>query len=131
MSIRSVSRWLAWLLVFSIAIFTLAPIEFRPVTAAPADWERFAAFLVIGGLFCIGYPQHRLQSAVLLLGVAMVLEGLQYLTPGRHGRVPDGLIKAVGALLGIALGAGIELATKRLMDPHGFLAKLRAGQEEP
>jgi hypothetical protein len=29
-------RWIAWLLVLAIAIFTLAPIEFRPVTAAPA-----------------------------------------------------------------------------------------------
>ena len=49
MTIRLLSQWLAWLLVLAIAAFTLSPIELRPMTAAPANWERFAAFMAIGG----------------------------------------------------------------------------------
>jgi hypothetical protein len=46
-------RWVAWLLVIAVAVFTLSPIELRPVTAAPANLERFAAFAVIGAAFCL------------------------------------------------------------------------------
>ncbi len=53
-------RWAAWLLVLAIAVFTLPPIELRPVTTAPADLEWFVAFPEIGAAFCFGYPQHRL-----------------------------------------------------------------------
>jgi CBS domain containing-hemolysin-like protein len=56
MTIRLLSRWLAWLLVLAIAVVTLVPIELRPVTAAPANGERFAAFMAVGALFCVGYP---------------------------------------------------------------------------
>jgi hypothetical protein len=49
MTLRLLSQWLAWLLVLAIAVFTLSPIELRPVTAAPANWERFTTFMAIGG----------------------------------------------------------------------------------
>ena len=61
-------RWVAWLLVCAITVFTLAPIQFRPVTAAPVSLERFAAFATIGAAFCLGYPKHRLPILILLLG---------------------------------------------------------------
>jgi hypothetical protein len=59
-------RWVAWLLVLAIAVFTLAPIEWRPVTKAPDSLERFAAFAAIGAAFCLGYPKRRLYILVLL-----------------------------------------------------------------
>jgi VanZ family protein len=96
-------RWLAWLLVLAITVFTLAPIELRPTTAAPVSLERFAAFAIIGAAFCFGYPKHRLSIVMLLIGIVGLLEASQNLVPGRHGRLPDGLIKASGALLGAAL----------------------------
>jgi hypothetical protein len=45
-----------WLLVLAIAVVTLVLIELRPVTAAHANGERFAAFMAVGALFCLGYP---------------------------------------------------------------------------
>jgi len=101
-------RWVAWLPVLAIAAFTLAPIEFRPMTGSPAGLERFAAFAVIGTAFCLGYPKHRVPILVLLLGLVGFLEVAQNHVPGRHGRLPDGLVKASGALLGVAFAMLIE-----------------------
>jgi hypothetical protein len=95
-------RWVAWLLVLAIAVFTLLPIELRPVTEAPVSLERFAAFGAIGAAFSLGYPKHRLSILLLLLGIAGLLEVAQNYVPGRHGRVPDGLVKTSGALVGAA-----------------------------
>jgi hypothetical protein len=105
---RLLSRRLAWLLVLAIAVFTLAPIELRPVTAAPANWERFAAFMVMGFLFCLGYPRHRWRIVGLVIALAGLLEVLQHVSPSRHGRLPDGFVKAAGALLGIGLAVTAE-----------------------
>jgi len=101
-------RWVAWLLICAIAVFTLAPIQFRPVTAAPVILERFAAFVAIGATFCLGYPKHRLPILVLLLGIIGFLEIAQNYVPSRHGHLPDGLVKASGALLGAAFAAFIS-----------------------
>ncbi|WP_201863943.1 VanZ family protein [Microvirga soli] len=125
MSLRLLSRRLAWLLVLAVAVFTLAPIELRPVTAAPAVWERFAAFVVIGVLFCLGYPHHQWRMVGLAIGLAGLLEVLQHMSPNRHGRLPDGLVKAAGALLGVGLAVAAERIFGRLRansrprsDPH-------------
>jgi hypothetical protein len=101
-------RWVAWLLVLAIAVFTLAPIELRPVTALPAGLERFAAFAAIGAAVCLGYPKHRLSILVLLLGIVCLLEVAQNYVPSRHGRLPDSIVKASGALLGAAFAAIIS-----------------------
>ncbi len=101
-------RWVAWLLLLAIAVFTLSPIEFRPVTAAPVTLERFAAFAAIGAAFCLGYPRQRLPILVLLLGIVGLLEVAQNYVPGRHGRLPDGIVKASGALLGAAFAVLIS-----------------------
>ncbi len=97
-----VFRWVAWMLVLAISVFTLSPIQFRPVTGAPVSLERFAAFAAIGTAFCLGYPKHRLHILVLLIGIVAFLEVTQNYVPGRHGRLPDGVVKASGALLGVA-----------------------------
>jgi hypothetical protein len=102
MTLKAFFRWIAWLLVLAIVVFTLAPIELRPVTAAPASFERFGAFAAVGAAFRLGYPKHRLYILVLLIGIVGFLEIAQNLVPGRHGRLPDGMVKASGALLGAA-----------------------------
>ncbi len=115
--IRSILRWVAWLLVCAVAVVTLAPIDLRPVTAVPANWERFAAFTAIGALLAMGYPQHLLRIVVLVVALAGCLEVMQHLSPTRHGTLPDGLVKALGALLGVALAVGARHGFKRLRVP--------------
>jgi hypothetical protein len=122
MTPKAFFRWVAWLLVPAIATFTLAPIEFRPVTGAPVSLERFAAFATIGAAFCLGYPRHRLYILVLLVGIVGFLEVAQNVVPGRHGRLPDGMVKAAGALLGAAFAAFVA----RFI---GLLNEMKKGEE--
>lgn len=96
-------RWLAWLLIGAVTAFTLSPVEFRPVTVAPAGLERMTAFAAIGLAFCLGYPTRRFPALVLLIGAVALLEVAQNYVPGRHGRLPDGVIKASGVVFGAAL----------------------------
>jgi Trk-type K+ transport system membrane component len=95
-----VFRLVAWLLVVAIVVFTLSPIEVRPTTAAPVSLERFAAFAAIGVAMGLAYPKHRLGILIVVIGLVGVLEVAQNFVPGRHGRLPDGMVKASGALLG-------------------------------
>jgi hypothetical protein len=126
MTVTVLSRWAAWLLVGAVVVFTLSPIELRPVTAAPANWERFAAFTTMGALFCLGYPRHRLRVVLLVIGVAGLLEVLQHLAPGRHGQLPDGIVKAAGALLGAGLVVVAERTLERIGIDFGLLCGSRA-----
>ena len=107
MTPKSFFRLVAWLLVVAVAIFTVAPIEFRPITGASVSVERFVAFGAIGAAFCLGYPKHRLHILVLLIGIVGFLEVSQNYVASRHGRLTDGLVKASGALLGVALSSFI------------------------
>jgi hypothetical protein len=100
MTTKAFFQCAAWLLVLAIAVFTLAPIGLRPISGAPVSLERFAAFAVIGACFGLGYPKHRLAILLVVIGIVGLLELAQNLVPGRHGRLPDGLVKASGALLG-------------------------------
>ena len=116
MRIRTVFRWVAWLLLLAVSAFTLSPAELRPVTSAPVDWERFIAFAAIGIAFCVGYPRHRIGVMFLLVASVGLLELLQNVVPGRHGRVADGLFKGSGAFLGAAVVVLVEHAIKRAKD---------------
>jgi VanZ family protein len=92
-----------WLVLAFIAYATLSPIEDRPVVAGP-QFEHFAAFALMGLAFAMGYPKQRLLVVALVLGTAFALETLQLLTPDRHGRLLDALVKAAGGCVGIGVG---------------------------
>jgi hypothetical protein len=113
-------RWVAWLLVLAIVVFTLGPIEFRPITGASASLERFAAFALLGTTFCLGYPKHRLCILVLLIATAGFLELAQNYVPGRHGHFSDGMIKALGALFGATL---VTLVARRGLRPFRWMPR--------
>jgi hypothetical protein len=108
-------RWIAWLLLGAIALSTLCPIELRPGTGAPADLERAAAFALIGGMFCLGYPKHRLTAVLLVIGLAGLLEAAQTLVPGRHGHMHDLLVKVFSAAAG---GLLVELLRRSVGQAH-------------
>jgi VanZ family protein len=109
MNARLMIRAAAWILFAAIAVVTLTPIELRPVTTAPVDVERFAAFLGLGLLLGIGYPKHRVLVVTGALVAAAGLEGLQLLVPGRHGHLADAAVKAAAALIGTGLAGTLPL----------------------
>ncbi|MGB8398210.1 VanZ family protein [Bradyrhizobium sp.] len=101
--IRRLSVVAGWLVLAFIAYATLSPIEDRPVIAHP-QFEHFAAFALMGLAFVRGYPKHPLLVIVVVMASAFTLEALQSLTPDRHGRVLDALVKAAGGICGIGVG---------------------------
>jgi hypothetical protein len=111
-----VCRWIGWSLLAAVIFITLSPIGWRPVTGAPPDLERFAAFPVLGGVFCFGYPKCRGVVLLLLVALAVSLETLQHLVPTRDGRVHDAAMKVLGGAVGVFVSA--QLATWR---PGRFL----------
>ena len=100
MKFQTLVRCGAWVFLAAIAFSTLSPIELRPDTGAPADMERFAAFALVGGAFCVGYPKWRFGIIVIVVAMVGLLEVAQHLVPGRHGHLHDLIVKASGAVLG-------------------------------
>jgi glycopeptide antibiotics resistance protein len=94
----------AWTLLVFIAYATISPIHARPTLFASPNFERLAAFIVLGVLFYLAYPRHIVLVCLIVLGSAVLLELAQLLTPDRHGRIQDAIIKMTGAALGIAAG---------------------------
>ena len=97
----------AWKLLAFIAYATVSSIQARPILLASPNFERFAAFLVLGALFYLAYPRHSVLVCMVVLGSATLLEIAQHLTPDRHGRFQDAIIKMTGGALGIAAGRAV------------------------
>jgi hypothetical protein len=92
-----------WLALAFIVFATLSPIGDRPSLAAP-HLERFVAFALIGVAFTLAYPHRILLIVVIVVGAALGLEALQLLTPDRHARAADALVKSLGGISGICAG---------------------------
>ena len=101
--IQRVSIVAGWLALAFIIYATLSPINDRPVLAGP-HLERFAAFALMGLAFGLAYPNRILLVVAIVVGSAFGLEALQLLTPDRHARVSDALVKALGGVCGIGVG---------------------------
>jgi VanZ family protein len=101
--IQRVSVAAGWLALAFIVYATLSPIDARPVIARP-HIEHFAAFAVMGLAFGLAYPNRLLLFVAIVLASAFGLEALQLLTPDRHGRVLDAVVKASGGICGIGVG---------------------------
>ena len=95
---------LAWLLLLALAVVTVGPIEFRPISPLPVQIERATALAIIGFVFALAYPRHIVLVGLILFAVTAVFEALQVLEPSRHGRVVDLAVKLVGAAIGLGLG---------------------------
>ncbi len=100
-------RPLAWLLLAAIIFVTVSPIDLRPHTITTVDGDRALAYVVAGFVFAIAYPRHWKLVALLLIFGALAIEFLQYLSPTRHARLHDVVVKAAGATLGILAGRAV------------------------
>jgi len=96
----------AWLTLAFIAYATLSPIGLRPEVTNP-DIERFGAYAVAGFLFVMAYPRRTILVLAIVIGAAVVLEALQLLTPDRHGKFANLVVKASGGGMGVMSAAFI------------------------
>lgn len=104
-----------WLMLAFIAFATLAPIDDRPTVAGP-QFEHFAAFAVLGFAFARGYSGRVIVILAIVIGSAFTLEALQLLTPDRHGRVLDALVKAGGGVCGVIAARLLPLLLRDQID---------------
>src|ERR1700712_895401 len=86
----------AWGLLAFIAYATFTPIVDRPTLPTSTSTEHITAFFVLGIAFCAAYPTRLRFVVLMVLGSAALLEGLQFLTPDRHGRIEDAFEKMAG-----------------------------------
>ncbi|MBR0694951.1 VanZ family protein [Bradyrhizobium lablabi] len=101
--IQALFRISGWLALAFIAFATLSPINERPSVAGP-PLEHFVAYAVVGLAFMLGYPRRLQLMVAIVITSAFALEALQLLTPDRHARMLDALVKAAGGLCGITAG---------------------------
>jgi glycopeptide antibiotics resistance protein len=97
----------AWSLLGFIIYATISPIQARPTLFTSPSYERLAAFIVLGALFCLAYPRHTGFVCLIVLGSAVLLELAQLLTPDRHGQIQDAIIKMMGGAIGIVAARAI------------------------
>jgi glycopeptide antibiotics resistance protein len=111
--IEKIARLAGWLLVFAAAVLTLAPSQFRPHTPIGHHLDHVLAFAILGLMFGLGYPRHRL--IVLLVGIVAVagLETMQLWAAGRHAAFGDFFMKTLGMCAGIVLASLMAEARRR------------------
>ncbi|MEO6013994.1 MAG: hypothetical protein ABIQ30_10480 [Devosia sp.] len=95
---------LAFLLLAGLVFVTLSPINLRPISPLPTQLERALALAAVGFAFAIAYPKRIVLVALLVLGSTVLLELLQLVSPSRHGRLVDLIVKLIGAGFGMSLG---------------------------
>ena len=105
---RTLLRLLAWTALLVIVLATLVPMQLRPESGLPVQYERLLASIVVGFLLAVAYPRYILVISVVVLGVAVLLEVLQLVTPSRHGRFFDLGVKLAGGCAGIVAGWAAE-----------------------
>lgn len=98
---RRYLRLLPWLTLAFIVFATLSSIEMRPRTGS-VHLERFGAFWVLGVLFAAVYPKRIGTVLLLVAATAVGLEFFQLLSPSRHARLGDLLVKTAGGASGVA-----------------------------
>jgi VanZ family protein len=101
--IQKLSIAASWLALAFIAFVTLSPMGARP-SLGSSHLEHFIAFALIGLAFALAYPNRVLLVVVIVVGAALGLEALQLLTPDRHARATDALVKSLGGISGICSG---------------------------
>jgi hypothetical protein len=93
----------AWSVLAFILFATLSPIQMRPGDIFSVDLDRALAFGLLSAVFMIAYPKQAMIVGILVVLSAGLIEGLQLLSPTRHARLDDALVKAGGALVGMCI----------------------------
>ena len=106
---RRLFQAIGWLCVLAIIVLSLVAPAWRPVTFLPHDLEHLAIFIMTGFALGLGYPGRTAQHMAMLVIFAAAIELAQFYVPGRHPRLIDFLVDALGACAGAALAA---LATR-------------------
>src|SRR5205807_580899 len=107
MSGRRLFQAIGWLCVLAIIVLSLVAPSLRPVTFVPHNLEHVGIFTVAGLALGLGYPGRTAPRMAMLVIFAAAIELAQFYAPGRHPRLIDFVVDALGACAGAALAAVI------------------------
>jgi hypothetical protein len=105
MTARRLFQAIGWLSVVAIAVLSLVAPSMRPVTFVPHDIEHAAIFAIAGFALGFGYPQRTARNMLMMIVFAAAIEFAQFYAPGRHPRLIDFVIDALGGCAGVAVAA--------------------------
>ena len=103
----------AWLALVAVLFVTVSPIGLRPHDVMSVQGDRALAFGLLAGLFVLAYPRHWLLVGLGIVVAAIGIEWLQELSPTRHARWGDAMVKAGGAACGAAIATLTNLMIAR------------------
>ena len=116
-TILATARIIAWIIVTGLITVSLVPASLRPGTGVSHNLEHFGSFLLAGIVWCIAYA----DRLVLWLGTMPVLAGgvelLQIFVPGRHARLSDFAVDALGGCVGILITFLVAARYRALVSP--------------
>lgn len=98
-------RVLGWGLTLAIIVLTIIPPFLRPETGTSHNFEHFSVFLLAGVAFGVGYPRREYMLFTLAISFSVLIELSQLVVPGRHARLSDFVVDAVGACAGVVFGS--------------------------
>lgn len=67
--------------------------------------QHFLAYLILGAIFAVSSPAHRVVYAASLVALASGIELLQHFSPGREPSWQDAASSVAGAVIGTLLAA--------------------------
>src|SRR5436190_16282057 len=105
MTPRKLFQAIGWLCVLVIVMLSLVAPSLRPVTLVPHNLEHIAIFAITGLALGLGYPGRTAYRMAMLVIFAAAIELAQFYAPGRHPRLIDFVVDALGACAGVALAA--------------------------
>lgn len=108
------ARVAAWALACAVILLSVVPPDLRPVTPLPHDVEHFGIFWGTGFAFALAYPHRNVLLPTLLVSFAAAVELAQLFVPGRHARLSDFVVDALGVcigLLAVLLMDGLSLSS--------------------
>lgn len=106
-----IAKSCAVIAVLLLAFAALGPGEWMPRTGLGFELEHFLALFVVTSIVCLAWPRPLVVGGLLIV-IAVLLEGLQALTPDR---LPNlfGAIYSAGGALAAALLAEVFIRTRR------------------
>jgi hypothetical protein len=100
MTARRLFQAAGWLCVAAIVVLSLVAPSLRPVTVVPHPLEHAAIFAAAGLALGFGYPGRTAHHMAMMIIFAGAIELAQFYAPGRHARLIDFMVDALGSLRG-------------------------------
>lgn len=101
------SQAAAWIVIVVIILLSVVPPSLRPTTPAPHKLEYLVIFALAGLAFSLGYRLSALYQIIGMIIFAGAIEIAQLAISGRHARMSDFVMHAIGASVGVVVGAQI------------------------